>query len=101
MKIGELVRHYAVSIFEYCETNDPGELARLQDLVYSKKQFGVYHPFCREEHNVSEQNTPRYWAPIYYVQGKKCVSPTIGTAEAFHYWKDTSATADCCQQTCR
>lgn len=71
MKIGELVRHYAISIFEYCETNDPGELARLQDLAYSKEQFGVYHPFCREEHNVSEQNTPRYWAPVYYVQGKK------------------------------
>jgi 5-methylcytosine-specific restriction endonuclease McrA len=70
MKIGKLVRHYADSIFEYCETKDPTEFARLQEPAYSKEQFGLYYSFCCEAHQIAPKDHKRYRMEEYSVNGK-------------------------------
>lgn len=47
MKIGAFVKRFTGRFFNYCEKQDHGELARLQDPAYSKQVFDVNFPFCK------------------------------------------------------
>lgn len=66
MKIGRYVRHFIERIF----SNDAIE--NLQDEDYSKKNFGISYPFCKEIDRIKQENLNiRYWKKEYEVSSKK------------------------------
>ena len=67
--IGKLIQHSIPEIFEYCETQDPTEFARLQDQQYSKETFNINYPFCQPVTKVGPDQNPRFWAKRYLVHG--------------------------------
>lgn len=67
--IGKLIQHSIPAIFEYCETQDPTEFARLQDQQYSKETFNINYPFCQPVTKVGPDQNPRFWAKRYLVHG--------------------------------
>lgn len=69
MKIGQFVRQYTPAIFEYCETQDPGELARLQDAHYCQRTFDINFPFCTDANTIDDALHRRYWTALHTVGG--------------------------------
>lgn len=69
MKIGRLVRRCIPAIFDYCETRDPNEFARLQDARFSKDAFDINYPFCRPVSKIGETDRVRFWNREYVVRG--------------------------------
>ena len=69
MKIAELVRAFIPKIIDYCENIDYQELARLQDLNYSKEKLGIGFPFWSMIENI--ESSKRYWKDIYEIDQKK------------------------------
>jgi 5-methylcytosine-specific restriction endonuclease McrA len=67
MKIGKLVQHYAPAIFAYCETKDPAEFTRLQDLHYCKEKLEIYYPFCKPVTQIDAEIHVRYYKQVYTV----------------------------------
>jgi len=70
MKIGELVKAHLKGIFDYCETLDHTELARLMERRFSKTTFNINFPFCAEVDAIPPELSKRYWSMIYLVRGK-------------------------------
>jgi hypothetical protein len=70
MKIGIFVKAYIKKIFHHCDTIDHQELSRLMDSAYSKENFDINFPFCKEISLILEEESKRYWTPIYLVRGK-------------------------------
>jgi hypothetical protein len=69
MKIGKLVQRSIPAIFEYCETNEPTEFARLQDARYSKEAFDINYPFCKPVTKIEPNQHRRFWEKEYQVHG--------------------------------
>ena len=69
MKIGILVQRNISAIFEYCETRDQSEFARLQDPHYSKETLDINYPFCRPAAKIGHKEHARYWKHDYIVHG--------------------------------
>ncbi len=69
MKIGKLVQRNISAIFEYCETQNRAEFARLQDKYYSKETFDINYPFCRPIAKISGADRVRYWQNEYQALG--------------------------------
>lgn len=69
MPIGKVVQRSISAIFEYCETQDPAEFARLQDARYSKDTFDVNYPFCQPITKIGPDQSRRFWTQRYLVHG--------------------------------
>ena len=69
MKIGKLVQNSILTIFEYCERQDPAEFVRLQDPRYSKETFDINFPFCQPVNKIAQTDRVRYWKREYIVNG--------------------------------
>lgn len=69
MKIGQFVNRHVPAIFEYCETVDRAEFARLQDPQFSKEAFDINYPFCKPLGKIGAAEQVRYWRKDYIVHG--------------------------------
>lgn len=69
MKIGQFVKRNVPAIFQYCETSDPSEFARLQDPQYSKETFDINYPFCKPVSKISSEEHVRFYNAIHKVHG--------------------------------
>jgi len=69
MKIGQFVKRNVPAIFQYCETSDPSEFARLQDTQYSKETFDINYPFCKPVSKMVPDEHVRFYNAIYDVHG--------------------------------
>lgn len=69
MKIGQFVKRNVRAIFQYCETSDPSEFARLQDPQYSKETFDINYPFCKPVSKIAPQEHVRFYNATHEVHG--------------------------------
>jgi 5-methylcytosine-specific restriction endonuclease McrA len=69
MKIGQFVKRNVPAIFQYCETSDPSEFARLQDRQYSKETFDINYPFCKPVSKITPEDHVRFYNAIHDVHG--------------------------------
>ncbi|SLN77351.1 HNH endonuclease [Roseisalinus antarcticus] len=69
MKIGQFVKRNAAAIFQYCETSDPSEFARLQDPKYSKEIFDINYPFCKPVSKIAPEEHVRFYNATHEVHG--------------------------------
>lgn len=69
MKIGKFVQRHIPAIFNHCQTVDPGEFRRLQDVDYARATFGINYPFCRAVATIPDGVRVRYWAQVHDVLG--------------------------------
>ena len=69
MKIGKFVQRHIPAIFDYCETREPTEFARLQDKRFSKENFDINYPFCRPVVKIGQAKPRRFWKDEYSVHG--------------------------------
>lgn len=67
MKIGQFVKRHVPAIFDYCETSDPSEFARLQDPQYSKETFDINFPFCKPVSKITPAEHVRFYNATYVV----------------------------------
>lgn len=69
MKIGQFVKRNVPVVFQYCETIDPSEFARLQDPQYSKETFDINYPFCKPVFQISSEEHVRFYNATHEVHG--------------------------------
>lgn len=69
MKVGQLVKRNVPAIFQYCETSDPSEFARLQDPQYSKETFDINYPFCKPVSKIVPEEHVRFYNATHDVHG--------------------------------
>lgn len=69
MKIGQFVKRHVPAIFDYCETSDPSEFARLQDPQYSKETLDINYPFCKSVSKITPEEHVRFYNATYVVHG--------------------------------
>lgn len=73
MAISDLIKPNRKAIFDYCETKDPSEFARLLDKGYSKEAFDINYAFCKKVSEFTGDGKARfhvrYWADVYLVHG--------------------------------
>ncbi|MDO6731155.1 HNH endonuclease signature motif containing protein [Marinovum sp. 2_MG-2023] len=67
MKIGQFVKRHVPAIFDYCETSDPSEFARLQDPQYSKETLDINFPFCKPVSKITPEEHVRFYNATYVV----------------------------------